>query len=61
MMAERYQDVWSVSANPMPVALAQGGRQAKAWAGGDTAHPRPTEVLAPGIRPDWLTNPADLG
>ena len=32
MMAERYQDVWSVSAGPMPVALAEGGQRAKAWA-----------------------------
>ena len=32
MMAQRYQDVWSVSARPMPVALAEGGRRAKAWA-----------------------------
>ena len=34
MMAERYQDVWSVSASPMPVALAQGGRRARAWGSG---------------------------
>ena len=32
MMAERYQDVWAISASPMPVTLAQGGRRAKAWA-----------------------------
>ena len=32
MMAERYRDVWSVSASPVPAALAQGGRRAKAWA-----------------------------
>ena len=31
MMAQRYQDVWSVSARPMPVALAEGGRRAEAW------------------------------
>ena len=32
MMAERYKDVWTISASPMRVSLAQGGRRAKAWA-----------------------------
>lgn len=32
VMAGRYQDVWAISAGPMPVSLAQGGKRAQAWA-----------------------------
>jgi hypothetical protein len=32
VMATRYQNVWAVSVNPMPVSLVTGGKRAKAWA-----------------------------
>lgn len=32
MMAARYKDVWTISAEHMPVPLARGGKRAKAWA-----------------------------
>jgi hypothetical protein len=32
IMAERYQDVWAISAGPMPVSLARGGRRTRSWA-----------------------------
>jgi hypothetical protein len=28
----RYQDVWAISADPMPAPLARGGRRATSWA-----------------------------
>ena len=32
IMAERYQDVWAISADPMQVSLARGGRRTRSWA-----------------------------
>jgi hypothetical protein len=32
VMAARYQDVWSISAEPMQVTLARGGRRTRSWA-----------------------------
>jgi hypothetical protein len=32
IMAARYQDVWAISADPMPVSLARGGRRTRSWA-----------------------------
>ena len=32
IMAERYQDAWTISADRMPVSLARGGKRAKGWA-----------------------------
>jgi hypothetical protein len=32
IMAERYQDVWAISADAMPVSLARGGRRTRSWA-----------------------------
>ena len=34
IMAARYQDVWAISADPMAVPLARGGRRARSWAVG---------------------------
>src|SRR5262249_54378633 len=31
IMAARYQDVWAISADPMPVPLARGGRRTRSW------------------------------
>jgi len=32
IMAARYQDVWAISADPMQVSLARGGRRSMSWA-----------------------------
>jgi hypothetical protein len=32
IMAGRYQDVWAISADPMLVSLARGGRRTRSWA-----------------------------
>jgi hypothetical protein len=32
IMAARYQDVWAISADPMQVSLARGGRRTRSWA-----------------------------
>ena len=32
IMAERYQDVWAISAEPMQASLARGGRRTRSWA-----------------------------
>jgi len=32
IMAGRYQDVWAISADPMPASLARGGKRTRAWA-----------------------------
>jgi hypothetical protein len=32
IMAGRYQDVWAISADPMQVSLARGGRRTRSWA-----------------------------
>jgi hypothetical protein len=32
VMAGRYQDVWAISADPMPASLARGGRRTRSWA-----------------------------
>jgi hypothetical protein len=32
IMAAPFQDVWAVSADPMPVSLARGGRRTRSWA-----------------------------
>ena len=32
IMAARYQDVWAISAEPMQVSLARGGRRTRSWA-----------------------------
>jgi len=32
MMARRYQDVWAISADPMPASLARGGKRTRSWA-----------------------------
>jgi hypothetical protein len=32
IMAASYQDVWAISADPMPVSLARGGRRTRSWA-----------------------------
>jgi hypothetical protein len=32
IMAARYQDVWAISADPIQVSLARGGRRTRSWA-----------------------------
>jgi hypothetical protein len=32
IMAARFQDVWAISADPMQVSLARGGRRTRSWA-----------------------------
>ena len=32
IMAGRYQDVWAISADPMPASLARGGKRTRSWA-----------------------------
>ncbi|HUL26474.1 MAG TPA: hypothetical protein VLW44_11970 [Streptosporangiaceae bacterium] len=32
IMAAPFQDVWAISADPMPVSLARGGRRTRSWA-----------------------------
>jgi hypothetical protein len=32
IMAAPFEDVWAISAEPMPVSLARGGRRARSWA-----------------------------
>jgi len=32
IMARRYQDVWAISADPMPASLARGGKRTRSWA-----------------------------
>jgi hypothetical protein len=32
IMAGRYQDVWAISADPMPAWMGRGGKRTRSWA-----------------------------